>query len=117
MAFLRSLLLPSALKLLAVLMLMLVAGPAWGHALLAKYHVLPGRKVQVDCRFDDDTVCPDARIQVLRADGTLLLKGTTNSRGVFVFTIRQPEDLVLDIRHPGHRVNPPPRIRAEELMK
>src|SRR5262249_28304840 len=57
---------------LTVLMLLLVAGPAWGHALLAKYHVLPGRKVQVDCRFDDDTVCPDARVQVLRADGTLL---------------------------------------------
>jgi hypothetical protein len=101
---------------LGVVALLLAPGPASAHALLAKYHVLPGRKVQVDCRFDDDTVCPEARVKVLRANGTLLLEGKANSRGVFVFPFREPEDLVLDVRHPGHRVNPSPRIRAEELM-
>jgi hypothetical protein len=106
----------SLARSLVVVALLLAPGSAWGHALLARYHVLPGRKVQVDCRFDDDTACPDARIKVLRADGTLLLEGKANSRGVFVFPFREPEDLVLDVRHPGHRVNPAPRIRAEELM-
>src|SRR5205823_5570796 len=76
----------------------------------------PGRKVQVDCRFDDDTACPEARVKVLRADGTSLVEGTANARGVFLFTFQYPEDLVLDVRHPGHRVNPSPRIAAEELM-
>ncbi len=102
--------------LLAAAALLVTPTTSRAHALLAKYHVLPGRKVQVDCRFDDDTACPEARVKVLRADGTTLVEGTANSRGVFVFTFQQPENLVLDVRHPGHRVNPSPRIRAEELM-
>src|SRR5262249_52329790 len=108
---------PALLALfLAAAALQLAPSRAQAHALLAKYHVLPGRKVQVDCRFDDDTACAEARVKVLRADGTSLVEGIANSRGVFIFPSPQPETLVPDVRPPGHRVNPSPRTPAEELM-
>jgi hypothetical protein len=77
---------------------------ARAHRLEADYHVLPGRKVQIEGWYDltgDSAV--GARVQVFRSDA-LLAEGKLNDQGVFVFAFEKTEALrVVVDAGAGHR--------------
>lgn len=84
----------NAALLLSVLACLVLAGPAHAHRLLAEYHVLPGRRVQIESWFDlTGDSPPGARIQVFRADGALLTEGKLDDKGLFVFSYTSAEPL------------------------
>jgi nickel transport protein len=93
-----------ALILLALAGLLPAAG-AYAHRLEAEYRVLPDHKVQVESWFDLGGDSPrGARVQVLRADGSLLTEGKLDSQGVYVFSYGDAEPLkVVVSAGAGHR--------------
>jgi hypothetical protein len=91
---------------------MLLAGAllAWtptvhAHRLEADYHVLPDQHVQIESWFDLTGESPrGAKVQVLRASGTLLTEGVLDGKGLFVFPYREAENLkVIVSAGGGHR--------------
>ncbi|HZU34263.1 MAG TPA: hypothetical protein VFA18_00055 [Gemmataceae bacterium] len=79
--------------------------PAHAHRLVADYSVLSGRRVQVESWFDPTgNNARAAKVQVLRADGTVLAAGTMSDQGVFVFAYDRAEPLkVVVSAGKGHR--------------
>jgi hypothetical protein len=78
---------------------------AEAHRLVADYSVLPGHRVQVESWFDPTgNGARDAHVQVLHADGAVLVQGTMNTEGVFVFAYERAEPLKIIVSAgAGHR--------------
>jgi hypothetical protein len=89
-----------------VLLGLLVPTPAQAHKLEGEFKVLPAEKrVRIETWFDLTGDAPkDAKVKVLRADGTVLTEGKTDSDGKFTFIYEQPEPLrVVVTADDGHR--------------
>jgi cobalt/nickel transport system permease protein len=99
----------------SLLVLLLSAGPALAHRLLAEHRVDPaGHKVVVESWYETNDAPADAAARVTRADGSVLASGPLNAKGVFVFTYERPEPLTVEINAPGgHRAVC--KIAAKEL--
>lgn len=80
---------------LLTLLLLAVAGPAYGHGVEAECRVLPGKVVRVEVWYETGDSARDARVQVTRADGSVLAQGRTNSQGLFLFSYEEPEPLTV----------------------
>jgi cobalt/nickel transport system permease protein len=115
---LRGLTPPARLPVLLFLSLaglLLTAGPAWAHRLLAEYTVDRAKQqVRVESWYETDDPPTDATAKVLRADGSVLAEGPLDARGVFVFTYENAEPLLVKITAPGGH-GKELRIRAGEL--
>jgi cobalt/nickel transport system permease protein len=81
------------------------AAPAQAHRLDADYRVRPDGKVQVESWFDVGGKAPaGAKVQVFRQSGELLTDGSLNEQGVFVFELKEAEELrVVVYAGAGHR--------------
>jgi hypothetical protein len=85
---------------------MLIPAAARAHKLEGEFKVAPAeKKVRVETWFDLTGDAPkDAKVKVLRADGTVLTEGKTDADGRFTFTYEQPEPLrVVVTADDGHR--------------
>jgi hypothetical protein len=106
---------------LTPLFLLVVVGSARAHALRGDYTILPGKKIRIECWFaksltSEDEVPKAAGVQVLRSDGSVIVEGTTDSQGAFVFTYEQPQTMTVIVdAGAGHRVTL--TIKEEKLGK
>jgi cobalt/nickel transport system permease protein len=85
--------------------LLIPAGSARAHALLIDWDILPGKKVQVLCRFSGrprSFPARDAEVRVFGPQGALLAKGKSDQDGLFFFTYQKEEPLTIQVKHPGH---------------
>jgi hypothetical protein len=100
---------------LGVLIPLSAAQPVYAHRLVADYSVLPGHRVQVESWFDPTgNNARDAKVEVLRADETVLAQGVMNNQGVFAFAYDVPQSLkVIVSAGEGHRAEV--TIPASEL--
>jgi hypothetical protein len=95
--------LPPAL-LLAALGWFGLTAPAQAHRLEGEYKILPSQKIRIESWFNETGLSPDgATVEVFRKNGDVLVKGTLDKNGVFIFTYSQAEPLVVVISTEGHR--------------
>lgn len=93
-------------SLTLVLLWLLIPGVALAHKLEGEFKVLTAQKrVRVETWFDLTGDAPkDAKVKVLRADGTVLTEGKTDAEGRFAFSYEEPEPLrVVVTADDGHR--------------
>lgn len=91
---------------LTLAVLCLLPAIAHAHKLEGEFKVSPKeKKVRVETWFDLTGDAPkDARVKVLRADGTVLTEGQTDAEGRFAFTYEEPEPMrVVVTADDGHR--------------
>ena len=91
---------------LTLALVCLVPTVAQAHKLEGEFKVLPAqRQVRLETWFDLTGDAPkDARVKVLRADGSVLTEGKTDTDGKFTFRYEQPEPLrVVVTADDGHR--------------
>ncbi len=80
--------------LLAPLLLLACARPAFAHRLEAEYRVLPDKRIEIESWFDLTGDSPrGAKVQVTRPDGSVLVEGKLDARGMFVFPFDKAETL------------------------
>jgi nickel transport protein len=89
---------------LAGLTLFLGSATAQAHRLDAQAFVLPDRRVQIESWFSSGDPARGAKVQVSQADGTLLVEGTLDEKGIFIFKPLTSEKLkvIVDAGN-GHR--------------
>lgn len=90
----------------ALMLVLLVPTLAFAHKLEGEFKILPTeKKVRVETWFDLTGDAPkEAKVKVLRADGTVLIEGKTDAEGRFTFAYEEPEPLrVVVTADDGHR--------------
>jgi nickel transport protein len=94
----------SSVGCLALLGLLAGTSEARAHRLNADVHVLADNKVQIESWFDTGGPARAGRVQVFRADGSLLTEGRMNDDGVFVFAFTEVAALRVVVNAgAGHR--------------
>jgi cobalt/nickel transport system permease protein len=103
------------LGLLGLLGLLFFASPVQAHRLEAECEVDSVRQiVKVESWFETGDAPKNATARVLRADGSLLVEGSLNAKGVFTFTYDRAEPLTVEVLAPGgHRAEV--KVPAERL--
>jgi hypothetical protein len=80
--------------LLAPLLLLACAKPAFAHRLEAEYRVLPDKRIEIESWFDLTGDSPrGAKVRVTRPDGSVLVEGELDAKGMFVFPFDKAETL------------------------
>jgi cobalt/nickel transport system permease protein len=104
-------------KLMALLALLFLAQtPAYAHRLEAEAVVRPGWQIQVEGWYETGESAQDARVWVRGASDQILTEGRLNKQGVFLFSHREVEPLLIVVdAGSGHRAEV--RIAAEELNR
>jgi hypothetical protein len=85
--------------------LLLAAGTARAHRLVARCQVLPGQKVQVEARYQTiprSTPAVEARVQAFGPGRRLVAEGQTDDNGLFVFSYQKAEPLTVEVYQDGH---------------
>lgn len=96
------------------LLLLLLPAPAQAHKLLASHQYLSNGKVRIESRFETGDVPFDAAVVVYRSGDAVLCEGPLDAKGLFVFTVKKAEDLLVEVSDgTGHRVEI--AITAKEL--
>jgi hypothetical protein len=83
------------LSLLGIVFLLVMADQAAAHGFIAKYRVQPNQQVRVEGWFDSGDPASGAKVKVLRADKSVLAQGRMNDEGVFLFSFKEQEPLVI----------------------
>jgi cobalt/nickel transport system permease protein len=102
--------------LLALGTMLLAAGPVHAHRLQAECTNIDriNRRVTVESWYETDEFPHEARVQVLRTDGSILAEGPLDAKGAFIFAYQKAEPLTVQIDAPGgHRATC--KIPAAEL--
>jgi cobalt/nickel transport system permease protein len=96
---------PPPALLFALVSVIWAAAPVQAHRLDADYRVRPDGKVQVESWFDVGGKAPaGAKVQVFRPNGELLDGGVLDEQGIFVFALKDAENLkVVVSAGAGHR--------------
>jgi nickel transport protein len=90
--------------LLAGLTALLGSRAAYAHRLDAQAFVLPDRRVQIESWFSSGEPARGAKVQVLRADGSPLVEGRLDEKGIFIFKPLTSEKLTVIVSAGmGHR--------------
>jgi nickel transport protein len=91
-------------------------GFAHAHGLEGEVVVRPGWQVQVESWFETGDAAGGARVEVFRANGSLLTEGKLNDQGIWLFSYREFEPLRIVIRAGGgHRKEV--QLSAEKLIR
>jgi nickel transport protein len=87
----------------AVILLLLVASPAWAHNLGAECKIRGGR-VELEAYFDDDTPARNAKVTLRDASSHVLVEGTTDHDGRWSIPVPKPGNyqVIVDAGD-GHR--------------
>ena len=76
---------------------------AHAHRMDAQCFVRPFWQVQVEAWYETGDPPRGARVQVFRADNSLLVEGRLDDNGVFAFSFREAENLKVVVSSTGHR--------------
>lgn len=81
-----------------------VASLAHAHGLEGEAVLRPGWQVQVESWYETGDAPAGARVEVFRANGSMLTEGKLNDQGIWLFSLREIEPLRIVIRAGGgHR--------------
>lgn len=106
----------STLPLATILCWAFAGGFAHAHGLEGEAVVRPGWQVQVESWFETEEAAAGARVEVFRANGSLLTEGKLNDQGIWLFSYREVEPLRIVIRAGGgHRKEV--QLSAEKLSR
>lgn len=95
---------PPPAVLIALFALLMMASPAHAHRLHADYFLIAGKQVRIESYFDDGKTPQFATVKVRRPDGRLLVEGTVDGKGCFVFAFDEAEPLQVTVNAgAGHR--------------
>lgn len=100
-------------RCLALALLLTVSGTALAHDVAVWVEFVKGR-VHVEAYFSDGSPVGDVPVEVSGADGTVLLSGHTNAKGVFDFAPPAKVDLTITVSAGvGHTATA--HMKAEDL--
>ena len=100
-------------RVFALALLLTVSGTALAHDIAVWAEVVKGR-VHVEAYFSDGSPVGDVPVEVLNADGKVLLTGHTNAKGVFDFTPPERTDLTISVSA-GYGHTATAHVKAEDL--
>jgi hypothetical protein len=87
----------------AVILLLLVASPAWAHNLGAECKIRGGR-VELEAYFDDDTPARNAKVTLRDASSQIIVEGTTDHEGRWSVSVPKPGNYQIIVNAgDGHR--------------